>query len=111
MVLAVCVFTFVTFFVLPHHRAGFVYRTDQDVNSMPFATGIHGSVVSEFGQFVRKVFVEGSRGPSFRNRRDVTAILADAIPVTASLVLGGMVVWLLISIPLGVLSALRPRSL
>ena len=31
--------------------------------------------------------------------------------MTLSLVLGGVIVWLLISIPLGILSALRPRSL
>ena len=32
-------------------------------------------------------------------------------PVTASLVFGGAIFWLAISIPIGVLSALRPRSL
>jgi peptide/nickel transport system permease protein len=34
-----------------------------------------------------------------------------AAPVTGSLVFGGAVLWLLISIPIGILSALRPRSL
>jgi peptide/nickel transport system permease protein len=34
-----------------------------------------------------------------------------AAPVTASLVFGGAVAWLLVSIPIGVFSALRPRSL
>ena len=32
-------------------------------------------------------------------------------PVTASLVFGGAILWLLVSIPIGVLSALKPRSL
>jgi hypothetical protein len=41
----------------------------------------------------------------------VTTRLFRAAPVTLSLVLGGIVVWLLIAIPLGVYSALRPRSL
>ena len=31
--------------------------------------------------------------------------------MTASLVIGGTVIWLLIAIPIGILSALRPRSL
>jgi peptide/nickel transport system permease protein len=35
----------------------------------------------------------------------------DAAPVTASLVFGGAIVWMLIAIPIGILSALRPRSL
>ena len=37
--------------------------------------------------------------------------MLQAAPVTASLVFGGAVLWLLISIPVGILSALRPRSL
>lgn len=38
-------------------------------------------------------------------------VIARAAPVTISLVLGGAVVWLLLAFPIGILSALRPRSL
>ena len=38
-------------------------------------------------------------------------IVGDAAPVTASLVFGGAIVWMLIALPIGVLSALRPRSI
>jgi peptide/nickel transport system permease protein len=38
-------------------------------------------------------------------------VVLNAAPVTASLVFGGAVVWMLIALPLGILSALRPRSL
>jgi peptide/nickel transport system permease protein len=41
----------------------------------------------------------------------VTTRLIQAAPVTFSLVAGGLVVWLLIAVPLGMLAALRPRSL
>jgi peptide/nickel transport system permease protein len=41
----------------------------------------------------------------------VNAIVGQAAPVTLSLVLGGAIVWMLIAIPVGVLSAVRPRSL
>jgi peptide/nickel transport system permease protein len=34
-----------------------------------------------------------------------------AAPVTASLVFGGAILWLTLSVPLGILSALRPRSM
>jgi peptide/nickel transport system permease protein len=111
MMLAVCLFTFVVFFVVPRHTSGFVYRTEQSADDMPRATGLSGPVSTQFAQFVEKVFVEGDLGRSFANRRDVTAILADAVPVTVSIVLGGAVLWLLIAIPLGFLSALRPGSL
>ncbi len=33
----------------------------------------------------------------------------SAAPVTASLVFGGAVLWMLLAVPIGILSALRPR--
>jgi peptide/nickel transport system permease protein len=41
----------------------------------------------------------------------VTQIIGRAVPVTASLVIGGAITWFLLAIPIGMLSALRPRSL
>jgi peptide/nickel transport system permease protein len=71
---------------------------------------IHGSVIGGYAHYVWRIVRHGDLGPSFGDRERVTTRLFDAAPVTLSLVLGGMVVWLLISIPLGLLAALRPRS-
>jgi peptide/nickel transport system permease protein len=49
-------------------------------------------------------------GQSYTNRQNVNEIVGHAAPVTASLVIGGAVLWMLIAVPLGILSALRPRS-
>jgi peptide/nickel transport system permease protein len=51
-----------------------------------------------------------SLGFSFATRTEVNKIIKSAAPVTFSLVIGGVVVWMLIALPLGILSALRPRS-
>ena len=45
------------------------------------------------------------------NRQTVNSVVLNAAPVTASLVFGGAVFWMLIALPVGILSALRPRSL
>src|SRR5260221_10686302 len=50
-------------------------------------------------------------GRSFTNRQTVNSTVLNAAPVTASLVFGGAVFWMLIALPVGILSALRPRSL
>lgn len=50
-------------------------------------------------------------GWSFRNQEPVLDTILDRLPVTASLTIGSAVFWLLIGIPIGVLAALRPRSL
>jgi peptide/nickel transport system permease protein len=59
------------------------------------------------------VFVRpnGDLGRSFIQATPVNTIIASAAPVTASLVFGGVVVWMMIALPVGILSALRPRSL
>ncbi|MEU4201833.1 ABC transporter permease [Streptomyces sp. NPDC039022] len=46
-------------------------------------------------------------GLSYQNSSLVTELLADRLPVTASLALGSMVLWLLLGVGTGLLSALR----
>jgi peptide/nickel transport system permease protein len=50
-------------------------------------------------------------GRSFVNREAVSDIVTKAAPITASLVFGAVIIWLLMALPIGILSALRPRSL
>jgi len=52
----------------------------------------------------------GDLGVSFRSGEPVTALIAERLPATITLALAAIVVALLIAIPLGTLSALRPRS-
>jgi peptide/nickel transport system permease protein len=56
-------------------------------------------------------FKTPSLGRSFTNRLSVNYVVINAAPVTASLVFGGAVFWMLVALPVGILSALRPRSL
>jgi peptide/nickel transport system permease protein len=41
----------------------------------------------------------------------VNDVVKRAAPVTISLVIGGAILWMLVAVPIGILSALRPRSL
>ena len=50
-------------------------------------------------------------GYSFHDQQPVLQTILDRVPVTASVALGGCVLWLLLGIPAGILAALRPRSL
>jgi peptide/nickel transport system permease protein len=68
-------------------------------------------LLSQYGQFTWRFVRHGSLGRSYFNRRQVTDVVRAAIPVTLSLVAGGAAVWLLLAVPIGILSALRPRSL
>lgn len=50
-------------------------------------------------------------GYSFKNQESVLATILDRLPVTVSLAIGGVVLWLLFGLGVGIVSALRPRSL
>src|SRR5438309_10007738 len=52
-----------------------------------------------------------SLGYSYRYGASVRWIIGQDARVTASLVFGSAVIWLGLSIPIGILAALRPRSL
>ena len=110
--LALTLYTYVVFFLIPGNeetiRRGF--RGDQGT-TLRETVGIEGGpVVREYVSFVSHV-VRGDLGTSARTNEDVVDVIARAVPVTLSLVIGGAVVWLLIAIPIGLISALRPRSL
>jgi peptide/nickel transport system permease protein len=100
---AVTLFVFVAFFAFPTSGGGRV-STDRE----PYRSG---SLPHGYAQYVWKLVRHGDLGRSFADREAVTARVFRAAPVTFSLVLGGLLVWLLIAIPLGVIAALRPRSL
>ncbi len=109
---AITLFVFVAFFVLPASTGG-PRRPGAIAGNVIFRDTYwsHGSFPHQYSQFVWNFVRHGDLGSSYVNREAVTDRLRRGVPVTLSLVLGGVIVWLLISIPLGILSALRPRSL
>jgi peptide/nickel transport system permease protein len=109
--LAITMVTFILFFVLPVSRAQFVRRTEFESNDFKRTLAIDGPIYQEYGQFLARIVRHGSLGTSFDNRQDVNEIVAQAAPVTLSIVIGGAIVWMLIALPVGILSAVRPRSL
>jgi peptide/nickel transport system permease protein len=50
-------------------------------------------------------------GLSFTSKVPLKGIVFERIVVTAQLAIGAAIVWILVGIPIGILSALRPRSL
>jgi peptide/nickel transport system permease protein len=72
--------------------------------------GLDHSVPYQYGMFLKRLVVDQSLGRSFVNRRPVNSIVGEAVPVTASLVIGGAILCMLIAVPIGILSALRSRS-
>ncbi len=68
-------------------------------------------IYDQYWLFLSRLVFHGNLGHSFYNRQSVNTIVGAAAPVTASLVFGGAFFWMLLALPIGILSALRPRSL
>jgi peptide/nickel transport system permease protein len=110
LLLAVSLITFVIFFVLPAAPLGRGQIGTEEVSirdAFPFS----GPLWQEYYEFTKGVFVDGDLGRSLSTREPVAEILLRQAPITLSLILGGLFVTLLIAVPIGVLSALKPRSL
>ena len=72
-------------------------------------SGLDEPLVQQFfGWFGRAL--TGDLGVSFRSGETVTSQIAERLPATLTLAFASILVALLIAVPLGTLSALRPRS-
>jgi peptide/nickel transport system permease protein len=111
---AVTVVTYIIFFVIPADPARAVAGrnpTPAMIENARHYLGIDKPVYIQYLRFLKRLVVEQNLGRSFMNRESVNSEVGKAAPVTASLVFGGAVAWMLIALPIGILSALRPRSL
>jgi peptide/nickel transport system permease protein len=104
--------SFILFFVIPPDEVtvGRGQETTQVTVSEAMGIG-RGPLPVQWAEYVWNAVRHQSLGTSITTRLPVSQTLASAIPVTASLLLGGTLLFLLIAAPVGVLSALRPRSL
>jgi peptide/nickel transport system permease protein len=112
--LVITVVAYVIFFIIPANPAKLACgqrATTDCIKRAEKTLGLDKPVYAQYGRFLTNLVVHQNLGKSFTTRRSVNGIVGAAAPVTASLVFGGAVLWMLIALPVGILSALRPRSL
>jgi peptide/nickel transport system permease protein len=114
LLIAVTFVSFVIFFLVPASPARLMagpQAPPEHVERIEKMLGLDDPVPVQYARFLKQLVVDQSLGHSFATRQEVNEIIKAAAPVTASLVFGGVVIWLMIAFPIGVLSALRPRTL
>jgi peptide/nickel transport system permease protein len=107
--------TFVIFYELPSAdpavlRAG-KQPTPELIASIRHTYGLDKPVYEQYWIYMKKIVTHGDFGYSYANSQPVRQELFNRLPATVSLTLGAMVVWLLIGIPVGIISAVRRRSI
>ncbi|MEV0391518.1 ABC transporter permease [Polymorphospora rubra] len=124
--IAVSVLTFGLFFAVPNNPAELMCGNQKVCSPDRLAMiesrmGLDAPVPQQYGEFMKGIFAgrtfgegEAARecpapclGFSFRNDEPVSEIVGRTLPVTLSIVSGAAVVWLLIGITVGMVSALR----
>lgn len=114
-VLLIAVITLITFLIFvmlpPERRSGGRRQGLETPNLQQQFDLTNRSLPEQYVLYLDRVYIHGDLGHSIRQPLEVTEIIRRSLPVTVSLVVGGTVIWLLLAFPIGLLSALRPRSL
>ncbi len=108
------IITYLIFWVIPADPARLAAgkaASPSDIARVRHFLHLDKPIWVQYWYFLKNLIFHGSLGESFVNRQSVDSIIGKDAPVTASLVFGGAVFWLALSIPVGILSALRPRSI
>jgi peptide/nickel transport system permease protein len=84
--------------------------TPQILNEVNHQLGLNLPIATQYWHYLDRI-VHGNLGYSYFNGESVNAILAQDLPRTASVVVGGVILWLIVGLAVGILSATRARSL
>jgi peptide/nickel transport system permease protein len=120
VVLIITAFTYVVFFVMPPTDPAVQFAgknpTPDQIAEVRRQFGLDKPVWAQYGLFLRHL-IGGDEygwpglGFSFVTRSPVRDQLLDRLPVTIQLAFGAALVWLCIGIPIGIVSAIKRRSL
>ncbi len=87
------------------------HSTDADLRAADHTLGVDRPLVFQYARFLWRFLRHGSLGTTWIGESSVNHTIGAALPITASIVAGGVLVLLFLAVPLGCFAALRPRSL
>jgi peptide/nickel transport system permease protein len=100
------------YFIAPHDVARTLagrQASEATIAAIRHNLGLDRPVLVQYGSFLWRA-LHGDFGYSYTNAEPVTSLIGNGLPVTASLVIGGAVLWLFMGVGIGVVAATRPRS-
>ncbi len=112
--------TFLIFYVMPPGNPAVRFAgkspTPEIVAEVERQLGLDRSLPEQYGLFVKRLFTGDEYGTpglgfSYDSREPVLNEIKERFPRTLSLALGAAVVWVVMGISIGIISALRRRSL
>jgi peptide/nickel transport system permease protein len=115
LLIVVSAVTFLIFYELPSADPA-VIRAGRSPNPQLIAQirhtlGLDKPVYVQYWRYMKAVVLHFDFGYSYQNSQPVRQELFDRLPATISLTVGAVIVWLLIGLPIGIISAIRSRSI
>jgi peptide/nickel transport system permease protein len=115
MLLVVSAITFVIFYLLPSGdpakiRAG-RYANAARIAQVRHQLGLDRPVYYQYWVYMKALVLHFNLGTSFKTNLAVRDEIFRRLPVTFSVAIGAIVIWMLVGIPVGVISAIKSRSL
>ena len=106
--------TFLIFYAFPSAdpaalRAG-RQATPALIEQIRHSLGLDKPLYEQYGIYMKGLVLHFNLGYSYQNDVSVRSQIFSRLPVTLSLTVGAVVVWMLAGIPTGIISALRRRS-
>ena len=114
LLILVSALTFVLFRVLPTGdpaklRAGRL-QNPKVIAEIRHDLGLDKSLLTQFWIYMKGIFLHFDLGFSYYSTASVKSLIFSRLPATVALVIGGAIVWLFTGLTIGIISALRPRS-
>jgi peptide/nickel transport system permease protein len=115
LLILVSAITFVVFTVLPASdpavlRAG-RQPTPALIEQIRVNLGLDQPLIVQFWEYMKGIFLHLDFGRSYVSNQDVRDMIVDHLPATISLTVGALLVWLTIGLSIGILAAVRHRSI
>ncbi|MEA2323366.1 MAG: peptide/nickel transport system permease protein [Solirubrobacteraceae bacterium] len=115
LLLVVSALTFLFFNVLPSTdpaalRAG-RQPTPELIAQIREDLGLDRPIIVQFGDYMLQVFTHFDFGRSYQQDQPVINLITARLPATVYLAVGAVIIWLTIGLSVGILAAVRHRSL
>ncbi|MGN6379741.1 MAG: ABC transporter permease [Gaiellales bacterium] len=113
MILLLTMITYVVFFQIPADPGKFLTGergTTAQLKAADKKLGVDHPIYVQYYHYVEGL-IHGQLGTSYASGEPVSSIIRSALPVTASIVVGGAILMLAVAMVIGCMSALRPHTI
>ena len=114
LIILVSALTFLIFYLLPAANPA-ILRAGRNSNPQTIAhitheLGLDRPIYTQFLDYMRNILLHFNFGYSFYSNAPVLGLIRDRLPATLSLTVGAAVVWMVMGIPVGIISAIKRGS-